>query len=264
MSVGRPNETLLRQQLAQACQRIWQRGWVANHDGNGSVRLSRERILCTPTAVSKADITPTNLLILGSGGRVLSGEGRPFSELALHIAYYQARPDVQVVLHCHSPYATALGLTGTDLGQPRLPEAVVSLGPFVPTVPLASPGQDAVHAIVPYLAAHDVLLLVGNGVLAVGDSVEQAYLRLELVEHLCRIEAASRQFGQPGELPASMVSGLLKARQRAGLGPEARGLIPPADAAAIGRQAGTERNGQDASALQALVRREVARVIKGG
>lgn len=73
------------------------------------------------------------------------------------------------------------------LDQPFVPEAVVSLGATVPLVPLTAPGSAQVAALSPLVPLHDVVLIAGNGVLAWGDSIEQAYLRLELCEHLCRI-----------------------------------------------------------------------------
>ncbi len=255
MSEHRPvSEPQLRQELAAASARLWERGWVANHDGNLSARLPRGRLLCTPTGVSKRDLKPDALLVLDESGKVLSGKGRPFSELSLHLAWYQARPDVMAVAHAHPVTATGMGVAGAGLlDQPLLPEAVVSLGPGVPTVPLSAPGGDSVQAAAPYLDDHDALLLAGNGVLTCGADVEQAYLRLELVEHLARIALAAHQLGGVRPLPAHLLPALLAARARAGLGPEARGragAVPAAPAASP-------------SDLERIVRDELKRVLKG-
>jgi L-fuculose-phosphate aldolase len=217
------SESQLRQQLAATSQRIWERGWVANHDGNLSVRLKRGRYLCTPTGLSKAALRPELMLVVDESGKVVVGDLRPFSELPLHLAYYQARPDAEAVVHAHPPTATGLAVAGLSLDQPMLPEAVVSLGPVIPTVPLTLPGSDAVQAIAPYLDDHDVLLMAGNGALACGVDLEQAYLRLELVEHLARIALVAHQLGGVRPLPTHFLPPLLAARARAGLGPEARG-----------------------------------------
>jgi L-fuculose-phosphate aldolase len=210
------NESQLRQQMAACSQRIWERGWVANHDGNLSARLPRGRLLCTPTGVSKREVRAEDLLVLDETGKLLSGSGRPFSELNLHLACYHARPDVQAVIHAHPPTATGIGVSGQPLlERPFLPEAVVSLGPVIPTVPLTLPGQDAACSLAPYLDEYDAVLLAGNGVLTGGADLEQAYLRMELVEHLSRIAIGAQQAGGICPLPAHMLPPLLAARARA-------------------------------------------------
>ncbi len=248
------NEARLRKELAACSRRVWERGWVANHDGNLSARLPRQRLMCTPTAVSKAEITPEMVLVLDAAGKVLSGSGRPFSELNLHLAWLQARPDVGAVLHAHPPCATGMGAAGVGLDRPFLPEAVVSLGPCVPAVPLALPGGDAAAAVAPYLDEYDALILCGNGVLTCGPDLETAYLRMELVEHLARVAGAASAFGGVTPLPAQMLQHLLAARSRAGLGPEARGLPTTLPDLQPG---GPNRRHE----LSALVREEIRRVL---
>lgn len=263
VSQTRVSETQLRSTLVAVSRRLWERGWVANHDGNASVRLPRQRVLCTPTGESKAALKADMLLVVDETNKVVSGRLRPFSELALHRAWYEARPDVQAVVHAHPVTATAFAVAGRELPHPFLPEAVVSLGPSLPTVPLTAPGKEAVAALAPYLFDHDVLLLGGNGVLACGDDLEQAYLRLELVEHLARIAAQAELLGGVQRLPAHLLTPLLDARKRAGLGPEAR-----AEAAAQAKK--SPRFGDRAKAdepaqaddLEQVVNAEIARVLR--
>ncbi|HUB06455.1 MAG TPA: class II aldolase/adducin family protein, partial [Myxococcales bacterium] len=100
-----------------------------------------------------------------------------------------------------------------------LPEAVVSLG-RVPLLPLAAPkSAEGAAAVERAAAEHDAFLLAGNGVLTLGDDVDQALLRLELVEHVARIVLLARQLGQVAQIPEEMKRGLLEARAKAGLGP---------------------------------------------
>src|SRR5579883_2506147 len=126
-----------REEIAQISQELHQRGWVANHDGNITVRLSGGNLLATPTAVSKRKIREDSLLLLDATGQLISGRGKPFSELGLHLAVYRTRPDVQAVIHAHPPAATGFAVAQIELGEPFLPEAVVSLGPKVTTAPFA-------------------------------------------------------------------------------------------------------------------------------
>jgi L-fuculose-phosphate aldolase len=226
------SDAALRAELADYAQRLHARGWVANHDGNLTARLgpatAQGRYLATPTATSKAAVRPDTLLTVDESGARVAGPGKPFSEIGLHLTVYRNRPDVNAVVHAHPPTATGFAVAGLSLGQPLIAEAVVSLGPGVPTVPFAAPGAAACQALAPYVVEYDAVLLGGHGVLAWGVDVEQAYLRLELVEHLAKIALVAHQLGGARPVPASVVPALLEARTKAGLGPAARGARPGA------------------------------------
>jgi L-fuculose-phosphate aldolase len=207
-------EAKARGEIVRYSEKLWSRGWVANNDGNLSARVGPNRVVCTPTATSKADVTDALLVVTDFGGKQLAGRRKPFGELGIHLAAFRARADVAAVVHAHPPYATALGVSGRELVC-FLPEAVVSLGARIPLVPLAAPGGPAVTAIEPFFAPYDAVLVAGNGVWAWGDSVEQAYLRVELVEHLARIAHEAAAWGGPQPLPKEMLTQLLEARKKA-------------------------------------------------
>jgi L-fuculose-phosphate aldolase len=210
----------VRSELVAASRRLHAMGWVANHDGNISLRLTGKRLLITPTAYSKADVDDGSLLIVDYDGKVLEGRKKPFSELELHLAAYRARPEIEVVLHAHPPCATAFGLVGLELGPVAMPEIVVSLGDRIPTVPRAMPKTaEAVKGVEAAASQVDAMLLAGNGALTLGADLSQALLRMELVEHYAKILTAARQLGQVEPLAAGDVAKLLEARKKAGLGP---------------------------------------------
>jgi L-fuculose-phosphate aldolase len=231
------SDSRLRAEIVEYSHRLHARGWVANHDGNVSARSPGGQILCTPTATSKAVVTPDLIVTITSADepvRTIRGKARPPGEINLHLVAYRTRADVRAVMHAHPPTATAFGVAGvTLLERPVLAEAVVSLGPCIPTVPFAPPGGAAVAALEPFLQDYDALLLAGNGVLVVGDSLEQAYLRLELVEHLARICAVVHALGTAPAMPGDVLPALLEARRKAGLGPEARGVAPTPRASSV-------------------------------
>lgn len=208
-------------QIAALCQHLHARGWVANHDGNVSMRLTAdgERFLASPTAVSKADVAADMLVEVvpdGDSFKVVAGERRVFSEFALHLDAFRARPDVRWVCHAHPPYATAWAVAGRSFWDvPFMGEPVVSLGAEIPVVD-AGELADALQRC-------DAVLLRNHGVLTVGPDAETARLRMELVEHVARIAALAEPLGGPRPLPADQVEKLLAARAKAGLGPAARG-----------------------------------------
>ncbi|MGQ0504447.1 MAG: class II aldolase/adducin family protein [Myxococcaceae bacterium] len=211
----------LRAQVVAVSRRLHQSGWVANHDGNASVRLEGDRFLITCTGMSKIDVDDASLLVVDADGNVLEGRKRPFSELELHLAAYAARPEVNAVLHAHSPFATAFGLAGLELTPMAMPEVVLSLGPKIPTVPRHLPRTlSGVHAVAEHAVEYDAMLLAGNGVLTLGDDLHQALLRMELVEHYAKILHATSALGGVTPLAPEELSFLVSARETAGLGPK--------------------------------------------
>jgi len=253
-----------REDLVHYAHKVYHKGWVANHDGNLTIRLAADRILSTPTALSKGDVTANDLIVVDRKGTKVSGHRGAFSELALHLAAYEARADARAVLHAHPPYATALGVAGLDLARPIIAEAVVSLGDCVPLIPFSLPKTppwtgDVARAIVHY----DALLLQNHGVITCGDDLEQAFLRMELVEHLARIVHHSMAFGGPSYLAPDTLPHLLAARTKAGLGPEARGLAAPPHTAAAATAAATPTTHTPPDRVAQLVLEELRRLQQG-
>ena len=209
-------QTYLINQIVQYAYRLDQKGFVANHDGNISARFD-DVLLATPTAVSKINITPEMILTLDQTGKKLEGLGKPFSEIQLHLLAYQARDNIKAVVHAHPPFTTARGLVHLPL-KPLLPEAIISIGAEIPVVPFAMPGENP-ELILTALSQADVFMLAGNGVLAVGENVEQAYLRLELLEHIAKIQFYAEQMGVPMALSEENLNVLLQKRASIGLSP---------------------------------------------
>jgi L-fuculose-phosphate aldolase len=255
-------EERLREAVAEYSRRLHRAGWVANHDGNVSVRAASGRWLATPTAVSKGAVTPDQVLVLDADGKKLAGRGQPFSEIGLHVAAWKARPDAAAVLHAHPPSATGLAVAGVKLDVRIMAEPVVSLGD-VPLVPFAAPGAPAVEALRAYLAGADAFLLEQHGVLTLGSDLETAFLRLELVEHLARITLAARAAGGARPLAADVVAQLLEGRRKAGLGPAAAagGAAGPASAPSAPRATVLAA---PAPGLREIIAAEVARALRGG
>lgn len=219
-------------ELVALCRHLHARGWVANHDGNVSCRLGEDRYLASPTAVSKADVSAEMLVVVDGQGKVISGARRVFSEISLHLAVYQARPDAMWVVHAHPPQATAWAVSGrTFWERPFMGEPVVSLGAEIPCVEARELGAAASTA--------DAILLANHGVVTLGATAEPARLRMELVEHLAGIAALAVPLGGPRALPHDEVERLLAARTKAGLGPGVAGPLRSSsvDAAALVQEA---------------------------
>ncbi len=254
-----------RSEMVRYAHLVYRKGWVANHDGNLSVRVSANRFLATPTAFSKGVVDRDHLLVVDGEGQRVAGQTRIFSEIGLHLAVFRVRADVGAVVHAHPPYATGMACAGVGLETPFMPEAVVSLGPVVPLVPFAAPGGAAAARLNDYTPYFDAVMLESHGVLAWGRDLEEAFLRLELVEHLAQMATHAQAWGGVKALSNEVLGPLLAARRKAGLGPEARGLSSPPGLrrVAAGGESGAERcaSHTEVKAEIGVGRDDLARVI---
>ncbi|MCX5744250.1 MAG: class II aldolase/adducin family protein, partial [Proteobacteria bacterium] len=138
----------LRAELAAIARLLHTQGYVANHDGNASAR-DGTGYAATPTATSKRLIGDRDVIALDAKGAVV-GKGRVFGEIGLHLAVYARRPDVGAVVHAHPPAATAISAArGNPIEVPFIAEALVSLGPKIPKIDYAQPGEAAIAALAP-------------------------------------------------------------------------------------------------------------------
>lgn len=213
----------MEREMVRVCAEIHRRGFVANHEGNVTALTAENRVLSTPTSMSKGDIRERDLIELDRHGRKLRGNGRPFSEIAMHLVVYRGRSDVRAVVHAHPPKSTAFAAAGRPIEAEFLPEFVVSIGGVVPLVPFALPGSESLNqAVIPFLEEYDVVLLQNHGVLAWGPDLSTALLRLEHCEEAAEVILAAEALGGPKPLPDELLSRLHESRTRAGLGPAGR------------------------------------------
>lgn len=202
-----------RDEIVLVCRRLYERGLVAGPDGNVSVRQDDGAILVTPSALSKVDVTPDDLVVVTLDGRVREGRHAPSSELLMHLRIYQRRPDVGAVVHAHPPAATGFAVAGEAFMAPVLPEVILQLGE-VPLVPYATPGSARLaDAFEPFLANHDGFLMANHGATTVGPSLVAAHQRMESLEHAARILYAARAIGGVHELSAADVQSLSARRE---------------------------------------------------
>jgi L-fuculose-phosphate aldolase len=142
-------------------------------------------------------------------------EGRNVtSEIGMHLVIYDQRPDVQAVVHAHPPIATGFASCGLALEEPLCSEIIMSLG-SIPLAPYATTGTaEVASSIQPLIVDHDAVLLANHGVVTAGDNLQDAFMRMETVEHFAHICLVARQLGCPQPLSCDRLQQLEEARSR--------------------------------------------------
>jgi len=212
-----------RQNIVEVGRMVYAKGWVAANDGNISIRLDQDRILATPTGISKGMMQPDDLIICDLNGNKIEGRRERTSEIAMHTTVYQLRPDVQAVVHSHPPVSTGFAAAGKALNLAILPEVVIGLG-CVPLADYGLPGTPALtEGMLPYIPNYDALLMANHGAVCYGEDVFKAYFKMETLEHVARITLVAEILGGPKVLPRVEVEKLIDSRSRYGIASRSSG-----------------------------------------
>lgn len=128
----------LRQEVFDACQMLPRTGLAILTWGNVSrVDRKNEVIAIKPSGVPYDMMKPEDIVVCDLQGRVVDGHLRPSSDLPTHVALYAAWPQVEAIVHTHSPWATMLAQAGIDLKPFGTTHADTFYGPVPCTRPLA-------------------------------------------------------------------------------------------------------------------------------
>ena len=194
-----------RNAQVRAGRRLRAAGLVVATEGNLSTRLGEDRILVSPAGRRKDELDAGDLVVvsLAEDDRETRPSGRPSSDLAIHRAIYEARGELRAIAHAHLPAALAVTLAGELPDPSSLPETALLL-PRLPFVPFAPPGSERLAAAIAsaFGSPHDIaglpgaVLLERHGAVAVGETIDEAVDRLELVDLLCRVWRDARLLGR--------------------------------------------------------------------
>ena len=206
------------------------KGFCAGNEGNHSCRLPDGRFLCTPTGLSKGFLDPNDLVITDDQGNLAepNAKGRkPSSEIKVHLAIYNKRPDVNCVIHSHPPHATAFAIAGVPLPEGVHPEAEVFLGK-VKTAQYATPStHDLPNSLLPLIGPETNTLLMGNhGSVSFDRDIISTYYKLEILDAYCKILLLVKQVGRMNVLNPDQMTELLKVKANFGMKDERLSCAP--------------------------------------
>lgn len=195
-------ESRLREQMIKFGRLCYERHLLVAMDGNLSALLPDGSVLCTKAGCHKGFLTDDDLVVIDRSGKKLRGSGSPTSEMAMHLACYDERPDVRAVIHTHPPISIAFTIAGVSMARCVLPEVVLTLG-TVPTVEYATTGTKSLaDGIRPYVRHHDAILMDRHGAVCLGKDLLTAFCNLETMEHTALITKTARDLGGIRELPS--------------------------------------------------------------
>ncbi|AWK86759.1 class II aldolase/adducin family protein [Azospirillum thermophilum] len=201
-----------RRAVIDACLAMNRLGINQGSSGNLSIRIPGG-FLVTPTSLPYDEMEPEDLVEMGFDGTYL-GSRRPSSEWRFHRDILQARTDVDVVLHAHPSYATAMAVHGLDIPSFHYMVALAG-GDSIRCAPYATFGTQALsdHALAA-LEGRLACLLAHHGMIVLGRTTKAALALAVEVETLARQYSIARQFGDPPLLPPEEIAQVLEKMRR--------------------------------------------------
>lgn len=171
-----------RQKLIQYGKKMVENNLTFSTGGNLSIRIDDRSFLITPSGMAYESLKERDLVVMTSEGQILKGDRKPSSEWHMHGAIYDARPEINVLIHTHSPYVSVVSSLGEDL--PPISYLIASAG--TRTVPLAryetfgtkELGEAAVEA----MGDCKAVMLANHGLIAGGDTLAQAFSLAQEIE----------------------------------------------------------------------------------
>lgn len=206
----------LREEAVAAVRRLDALGLNRGSTGNLSVRAGEGGFWVTPTGMPPEDITPDSLVWMNDDGSVRQGEWAPSTEWPFHRAVYRARPDLQAVVHMHSPQATALACLRRPLPAFHYMVAVAG-GDDVPCTPYHLFGTEALsQAVGAAFVDRNACLMANHGLVAAGRTLAQAMKVAQEIESLCGIYLQALAVGDPVLLSRAEMAEVIERFQRYG------------------------------------------------
>ncbi|MFC2170803.1 class II aldolase/adducin family protein [Calditrichota bacterium] len=185
-------------------------------EGNLSVRLSQSEILITATNSNKGELSNDDFVLLDPTGKILAGKKKPSSELQAHLIAYKHRADIGAVIHAHPPNVIALTIAGIKLEAVPLAEAAYLFG-SVPTcdffVPGAGQGSEVIGR---WIACRDAVIFDHHGAMTVGHTIDEALIRMEMLEAVAHTVFLYSQLGAAAKLDSETADAIVSTALEAG------------------------------------------------
>jgi L-ribulose-5-phosphate 4-epimerase len=195
----------LRRQVIEVAQVLPKFGLVWMAGGTICARDPESGcVVVTPSGMSYDDLTFTDMIVTDMEMNVVAGDHRPSVALNLWVAFFKARPELNAIVHTHSPFATAFSVIGEPI--PVITETQANwFGAPVPVTPYLSV-DDPRFATLPVevLGEGFGVLLGQHGVITLGANLNRALERAVTLEEAARTYSIARTIGAPQTFSSEM------------------------------------------------------------
>jgi L-ribulose-5-phosphate 4-epimerase len=185
-----------REQIVEFGTYLYEAHLVGFADGNISARDPESGLVAVkPTGIPWPKIGLEQVTIIDVNGKIIDGTLKPSSEVPMHTLFYRRRKDVNGVVHCHAPVATAWGLISKEIPSfivnQGLTKGAVKFAPYTP------PGTEMLGETAYDVMGEDgtAVILQSHGILAVGGNLAHAMHVAFAIEDAAKVAMYCKMIG---------------------------------------------------------------------
>tara|TARA_B100000161_G_C33555185_1_gene417487 strand:+ start:2463 stop:3110 length:648 start_codon:yes stop_codon:yes gene_type:complete len=201
------NQNKIREALLSAHLQLVNNELVKGTSGNISLRIGKN-IIIKPSGVSYNLLKRSDFVVVSiENNRVIKGTLKPSTDTQSHIEIYKNLPDVNSVIHTHSPYATAFAVAGKPIPC-YMTSIADEFGGDIPIGKMVDIGDDKIgheFARVYKKFRSDVVLMKGHGVFAASDTLESCLKHVISVEEIAKTIHYSMKLSKIKKLPKKII-----------------------------------------------------------
>lgn len=189
-----------KKELVYFAGRLYKRHYTTATGGNISIRIADDLVLITPSQKDKGRLTINHIGKTNAAGENLTPHIRLSMETMMHVMIYNRRPDIKAIIHAHPPVATAYMATSHSINTHLTGEVFAIAGEpaYVPYLLMGSVALAEKVAEASLLS--NVILMKNHGVTTLGNTLTQAFSRLEAIENAALINFYVHMLGKPEEI----------------------------------------------------------------
>lgn len=190
-----------RDQVVEIITRIYRARLTTTSGGNISVRDAEGNIWITPSAVDKGTLQSADIVCMGADGNKVSGIHQPSSEYLFHKLIYEARPDLNAIVHAHPPALVSFSTVRKVPSMNIIPQARKVCGE-IGYAPYACPGTEELgdNIAEQFRKGFDSVVMENHGTVVGGRDIKEAFVRFETFEFSARTIINASIIGTPAYL----------------------------------------------------------------
>jgi L-fuculose-phosphate aldolase len=178
-----------KQLIVDSGVKMYNSGLTVETWGNISARDPETNLIyLTPSGMAYDGIVPEDIVVMNLNGEIVEGERVPTIETSMHIGIYNARPEVNAVIHTHPIYSMVFACQGKDIPLVT-DEAAQMLGDTCKTTKYALPAsQELADEVIKALGKKaNSCLINSHGAVCVGNNMEGAFRVTTVLEVTAQI-----------------------------------------------------------------------------
>ena len=201
----------LAQKIIEYGKKCGEKNYTPGTSGNISARY-KNGLLITASGSSNASLNKSDIVYINKDGKPEKNGRKPSSEKFLHIGIYEARPEINFIIHVHSPYLSSFASVGKDLMAPVMAENIFYFG-GIPLAEYALPSSmELVNNTVKFFREHDAVLMANHGFIVGSNTMEDAYMKLEMAESYAQVVINTEILGGAKLLTAEQEKAIMELR----------------------------------------------------